>query len=156
MDIRVQEKFIKTAPRKMRLVATEFKSKQARFAYDSLKFVNKAAATELAAALKSALAIVKEKDLVEDAFTIREIRCDMGPRLKRRIMKSRGQSSLIQKRMTHLSVTISDTKAPISKKEQTKIDRKVNDKARIKKSEQNLKSEIQKEKKSVEVEKPIT
>jgi large subunit ribosomal protein L22 len=124
MDIRVQEKFIKTTPRKMRLVATELKSKSARFAYDSLKFVNKAAAVELGAALKSALAIVKEKDLSEEAFTIREIRCDMGPRLKRRIMKSRGQSSLIQKRMCHLTLIISDTEAPISKKEQVKIDKK--------------------------------
>lgn len=108
MEITVKSKFIKTTPRKIRLVAGAVKYKKATEAASLLKFINKEAATPIYKTLKSALAIVKEKQLEEDKFILSGISCNQGPRIKRQIMKSRGQSSLIQKRMAHLILTISD------------------------------------------------
>lgn len=108
MEITVKEKYLKTTPRKLRLVADQFKNKPAKDTAEILTFVNKAAASKLRSAILSALAIAKEKDLDGEKFKIKEIRCDQGSRLKRRIMRSRGQSSLIQKRLTHLTIILSD------------------------------------------------
>ncbi len=108
MEITVKNRFTKDTPRKLRLVADAVKRMPALKARDSLTFINKAAAKPILKTLNSALAIVKEKGLEADQFKLGAVRCDQGPRIKRRLMKSRGQSTLIQKRMSHLTLTITD------------------------------------------------
>jgi large subunit ribosomal protein L22 len=108
MNIIVKAKFIKTAPRKLRLVADGVKYKKALEAADLLRFINKSAAKPILKALNSALAIIKEKSLEEDKFYLSRINCDQGPRLKRRVFRSRGRATAISKGMSHLTVTLSD------------------------------------------------
>lgn len=108
MEIKVKSRFVRTTPRKLRLVAAVLKNQPAVDAKAKLKLLNKHAAKPIILALSSALAIAKERDLDAEKFVVVGIRCDQGPRLKRRIMKSRGQASQIQKRMSHLSLIISD------------------------------------------------
>lgn len=145
MDIKVQGRFLKTTPRKLRLVAEGVRNKPAKASLDMLKFLNKAAAKEMGDAIKSALAIVRERDLNEDDFTVKELRLDQGPRLKRRIMKSRGQSSLIQKRMTHLSLIISDDKRVESKKGKPKKSDRAENSSKIKNQKENKSDDIKTE-----------
>lgn len=108
MDITVKTRFLKDTPRKLRLTATAIRGMKVADAAATLAFVSKAAASPLRKSVVSAMAILKEKGLDEEKFSIKMVRSDQGPRLKRRIMKSRGQSSLVQKRMAHLTLTISD------------------------------------------------
>lgn len=58
--------------------------------------------------LNSALAIAKENDLETDQLTIKSVYCNEGPRIKRRQVKARGRSDLIKKRMSHMTLVISD------------------------------------------------
>ena len=108
MDITVKTRFLKDTPRKLRLTASVIRGMKVANAAATLAFVSKAAANPLRKSVVSAMAILKEKGLDEEKFSIKMVRSDQGPRLKRRIMKSRGQSSMVQKRMTHLTLTISD------------------------------------------------
>jgi len=108
MNITVKAKFIKTTPRKLRLVADGVKYKKALEAADILRFINKSAAKPILKALNSALAIIKEKSLEDDKFYLSRINCDQGPKLKRRVFRSRGRATAISKGMSHLTVTLSD------------------------------------------------
>ena len=108
MDITVKAKFIKTTPRKLRLVASGLKHKKAVEAAEILRFINKAAAGPMLKALNSALAIVRERSLQEEKFYLQQINCDQGPKLKRRVYRSRGRATAIEKKMSHLSITLSD------------------------------------------------
>lgn len=122
MEITVKSRFTKDTPRKLRLVADTVKRMPALKARDSLTFINKAAAKPILKTLNSALAIVKENGLEADKFKLGAVRCDQGPRVKRRLMKSRGQSTMIQKRMSHLTLTITDQ---IFKVETTRINTRI-------------------------------
>lgn len=62
----------------------------------------------MAALLKSAIAIGKENDLDLSKLYIKSVYCSEGPRLKRRQVKARGRSDAITKRMSHITLMISD------------------------------------------------
>ncbi len=122
-SVKVTYKFMKTAPRKVRLVADLIRGKKTSWAIDQLRFLNKAASKPVKTLVVSAVAAAKDKDLNEDALYITEIKVDEGPRLKRRRANSRGRASGIAKRMSHLAITVSDVQ-PKAKKEK-KINKKV-------------------------------
>lgn len=119
-SVKVTYRFMKTAPRKVRLVADLIRGKKTSWAIDQLRFLNKAASKPVKDLVVSAVAAAKEHDLNEDSLYITEIKVDEGPRLKRRRANSRGRASGIAKRMSHLIITVSD-EAPKSKKDKNKI-----------------------------------
>jgi large subunit ribosomal protein L22 len=108
MDIKVKSKFIKVSPQKVRPTLYGLRGENAEKALVSLYFLNKKGARLIHALLKSAIAAAKENDLDTSKTTIKEITCNEGPRLKRRLIGSRGRAKPILKRMSHLTITITD------------------------------------------------
>lgn len=108
MQIKVKYRFIKTSPRKIREVADLIRGKSYDWSMDQLKFLNKAAAFPVKELLQSAFTAAKDKELTLDSLFVKEIRADEGPRLKRRRLSSRGRAAKILKRMTHLTLVLSD------------------------------------------------
>jgi len=125
MEIKVQAKFVKTSPKKLRLLTTLIKGMQLDYAIAQLNFLNRQNKHELTHLLKSAAASAKEQGISSDTLFVKIASCDQGPSLKRMIYGSKGRSSRIKKRMSHLYVTISDKKDKDSKKKElTKADTK--------------------------------
>lgn len=108
MEVRAKAKFVKTAPRKVRLVCDTVRGKNIEKAIDLVSFIKKQAAEDVLSLLKSVLANAKQKDLKPSELTISKIFCDEGPVLKRSIMLSRGRMSPIKKRMSHITVVLSE------------------------------------------------
>jgi large subunit ribosomal protein L22 len=113
MDITVKSKFVKSSPRKIRPVLHGLRNQNAEVALTTLKFTNRKGARLLYTLLKSAIAAAKENDLDSEKVFIKSINCTSGPRLKRRLIGSRGRSKQILKRMSHLNLTVSDIQASI-------------------------------------------
>lgn len=127
MDIKVKSKFIKSSAQKIRPVLYGMRGENAEKALISLGFINKKGARLVYALLKSAIASAKESDLEIDKLAIKEITCNEGPRLKRRLIGSRGRSKPILKRMAHLTLTVTDNMD--NKTEKVKEDKKILKKA---------------------------
>ncbi|MCX6806798.1 MAG: 50S ribosomal protein L22 [Candidatus Berkelbacteria bacterium] len=108
MEIKAKAKFIRTAPRKVRLVCDLIRGNKLLNAESQLMFLKKQAASDLLSLLKSAKANAKQKDLKPENLYIKEIKCDQGPSLKRSIYKSRGSMTPIKKRMSHVCIVLSD------------------------------------------------
>jgi large subunit ribosomal protein L22 len=108
MEITVKKMYLKRSPRKVRPVLFNIKKKNATQALAILKFTDKAVSKELYTLLVSGVAAFKDQDLDTEKVYIKNVKCDDGPRLKRRRMVSKGQATAIQKRMCHLTMTLSD------------------------------------------------
>jgi len=108
METKASARYIKTAPRKMRLICDLVKSKKLTESIKQLTFLKKQAAFDLLSLLKSAEANAKQKDLKPENLYIKEIRCDEGPCLKRFLLRSRGRTTPIKKRMSHVTVVLSE------------------------------------------------
>jgi len=108
MEVKAKGKFIRTAPRKVRQVCNLIRGKKLKEAIEQLKFLNKQAAFDVLTVLKSAAANAKQKDLKEDVLLVKNIFCDAGPAFKRTLLHSRGRASQIKKRMSHITVILSD------------------------------------------------
>jgi large subunit ribosomal protein L22 len=106
-------KYIRTAPRKARLVADEVRGKMVGDALSLLQFsINKGIADNIAKLIKSAVANMQSKnpDITVDADELRvtKICVDEGPVLKRFRARAQGRAGKILKRMCHISVTVSN------------------------------------------------
>lgn len=134
MDIKVKSSYLRISPQKVRPVLYSVRGQNAKSAYTSLLFTNKKGAKFTASLLKSAMAAAKENDLDAEKLFVKTIFCNEGPRLKRRQIKARGRSDAILKRMSHLTLIISDDATEVKEKAK-KDDKKVeNKKTNIKKS----------------------
>jgi len=106
MEITVKNKNIRISPRKMRPILYGLRGQNAASAMVSLRFVNKKGASFAHDLVKSAIAAAKENYLEADKIIITSIACNEGPRMKRMIPWSKGQSRRITKRMAHLVLTV--------------------------------------------------
>lgn len=108
MDIKVKSLFLKSSPRKVRPVLYGLRGMTLQAALTELKFTNRKGAKFMFDLVKSGLATAKENDLDVDKVYIKSVNCTEGPRLKRRLIGSRGRAKPIMKRMCHLNLTVSD------------------------------------------------
>ena len=108
MDIKVKSLFLKSSPRKVRPVLYGLRGMTLQAALTELKFTNRKGADFMFALVKSGLAAAKENDLDVDKVYIKSVNCTEGPRLKRRLIGSRGRAKPILKRMCHLNLVVSD------------------------------------------------
>ncbi|KKQ94604.1 MAG: 50S ribosomal protein L22 [candidate division CPR2 bacterium GW2011_GWC1_39_9] len=139
MKVKSQAKYVRTSPRKVRLVIDLIRGKKAEDAMAILKFVNKAAAKPVLKVVKSAVADaehnfnLRKKDLV-----ITEAKADEGPTLKRIRPRAKGSAFEIKKRTSHITVCVeaetSKAKGELSK---ARLSSKVIKKAAVGKKEQN-------------------
>lgn len=100
-------KFVRVAPRKARLVVDQIRRKSVTQAFDILRFSPKAVAIDVEKVLRSAVANAYDKSGIREGdLVIYEAYVDEGPTLKRIRPRARGSASRINKRTSHITVTV--------------------------------------------------
>src|ERR1700734_2859952 len=99
--------FLRIAPRKVRSVADLVRGLSVNDAEAQLLVQRRRPAKSLLKLLRSAVSNAKtNKQLNPDHLFIKEIRVDQGPMLKRILPRARGSASPIQKKMSHVTITL--------------------------------------------------
>lgn len=109
---------LRISARKVRLVADLVRGMDAVAASSALHFSTKRGASPIAKLLDSALANVRTQGGSVEGMVIREIRVDDGAILKRFRPMSRGRAFPIEKRTSHISITLAQ-KEQKAKKEKS-------------------------------------
>jgi|SRR5919199_5394044 ribosomal protein L22 len=105
--VRASARYLRTAPRKVRLVADQVRGLPVPEARTLLDFSPRGAARDVGKLVASAAANAENNhDLVADDLRIAEIRVDQGPTLKRWRPRARGRATRIDKRTSHVSVAL--------------------------------------------------
>ncbi len=95
------------SPRKVRLLADLIRGKKVDNAMSTLKFADKKAAEVFSKLLKSAVDNAKTNFNVESTnLVVKEVTVNAGATLKRRRPRARGSAFPINKRTSHISLTL--------------------------------------------------
>ncbi|MGP1367618.1 MAG: 50S ribosomal protein L22 [Schwartzia sp. (in: firmicutes)] len=109
MEAKAVAKYIRIAPRKVRVVMNLIRGKSVAEAFAILKFTPKAGADVIEKVLKSAVANAENNfDMNVDKLYVSSAYVDQGPTLKRIHPRSRGQAFSIFKRTSHVTVVVSE------------------------------------------------
>ncbi|PIS39336.1 MAG: 50S ribosomal protein L22 [Candidatus Nealsonbacteria bacterium CG08_land_8_20_14_0_20_38_20] len=111
MSVIAKLKYLRIAPRKVRLVADLIRGKRAEEAKNILNFTVKKAALPILKLLKSCLANAKNDfQLEEGNLYIQKLLVDEGPKNKRWIARARGKADEIQKKTSHITIVLGEIK----------------------------------------------
>lgn len=106
--VTVRLRYLRSAPRKVRLITDLIRGAIAQAALTQLAVVPKRAAQPVRKLLVAGLAAARDKGLKDTDIWIEAVRTDQGPALKRRRLNSRGRASQVKKFTTHITLTLSD------------------------------------------------
>lgn len=120
MEITAKLSQYRQAPRKVRLVATLLKGMSVETALLELKHRTKRVAPVFHKLVLSAVANAKAQGLDAKSLTVKGIRVDKGPVLKRSRPRAQGRAFPIHKHTSHIVITLTDGVAAAKKDE--KID----------------------------------
>ena len=108
-------KYVRIAPRKVRIVMNLIRGKDIADAFAILKFTPKRGATLIQKVLKSAVANAENNfDMDTDKLFVSTCFVDQGPTIKRYHPRSRGQAFSILKHTSHITVVVSEKEAEVS------------------------------------------
>jgi len=139
-------KYLRIAPRKVRLVADLIRRKKVKEAQTILDFTVKGAAKPLDKLLKTAIADARHNFQLDPSnLYISKITVDEGPKYKRWKARSRGIAAPIQKKTSHITLVLSEISSEGKKAKKIK---------KIKKLVQAPKAEKPKLRPKTELEKP--
>jgi len=150
-EITAKLRYARMTPRKMRLMADVMRGLSVRDAEAQLLLSSRRASDPLIKLLHSAIANAKVKEIPAEKLFVKEIRVDGGPKYKRWNPRARGAVAVIEKKTSHVSLTlgVSDSlksskfiihETPKKKKEEGKKEKK-------KKKEESSKKEKEEPKK---------
>jgi ribosomal protein L22 len=106
-EVRAEAKWVRTSPRKARLVAEHIRGRSVPEARTVLAFTPRAAARELEKVLRSAIANAEANHgLIGDELYVKVATVDEGPTLKRWRARARGRVGRIRKRTCHITVRL--------------------------------------------------
>ncbi|TGN18348.1 50S ribosomal protein L22 [Leptospira idonii] len=110
MEAKAVAKHVRISARKARLVADEIRGYDYKEAIDILRFTNKAASSMIINLLNSAVAnAIQMNDQIDPAsLFVKKIYIDDGPIMKRYRPRARGRASRIRKRLSHITVVVSE------------------------------------------------
>ena len=109
MEAKAVAKYIRIAPRKVRVVMNLIRGKNVADAFAILTVTPKAGADVIEKVLKSAVANAENNfDMNVDKLYISSAYVDQGPTLKRIHPRSRGQAFSILKRTSHVTVVVAE------------------------------------------------
>jgi large subunit ribosomal protein L22 len=109
MEVQAKAKWVRTSPRKVRLVARTLRNLPVSEALVACSFMPKAAARDLAKVIRSAQANAENNfNLVRDDLVIKDIRVEPGPMLKRGQPRAMGRLFSIFKRTSHITAIVED------------------------------------------------
>lgn len=106
MQVHSVQKFVRTSPRKLRLVADIARQVKPVEAIEVLPYADKRAAEPLIKVIKSAIANAKVLGISEDRLFFEQLEINEGPRLKRGRAASRGRWHPYQRKMSHIRVVL--------------------------------------------------
>jgi large subunit ribosomal protein L22 len=141
MQISATHKYLRIAPRKVRLVADLIKGKKVLEARATLKYTTRAAAEPLEKALRSAVASAKHNFQLEELnLYITRVIVNEGPKLKRYRPRARGRAFPIQKKTSHITVVLDEIipTADMDQKKGEKVSRKTAIETEEKKKERTI------------------
>ena len=105
--MRAQAKWVRTSPRKARLVADHIRGRSVPEARTVLAFTPRAAAREVEKVLRSAVANAEANHgLIGDDLYVTSAVVDEGPTLKRWRARARGRVARIRKRTCHITLEL--------------------------------------------------
>jgi large subunit ribosomal protein L22 len=112
VEAKATVKYLRTAPRKARIVADEVRGKLVSDVLVTLEYgIKKDVAKDIAKLIKSAVANMQSKNMNEnvdvEGLRVKEIYVNEGPTLKRFRARAQGRFGRILKRMCHMTVTVS-------------------------------------------------
>ncbi|MGL6014834.1 MAG: 50S ribosomal protein L22 [Selenomonadaceae bacterium] len=109
MESKAVAKYVRVAPRKVRVVMDLIRGKNIGEALAILKFTPKVGADVIEKVLKSAVANAEHNfDMNVDKLYVASAFVDQGPTLKRIHPRSRGQAFKILKRTSHVTVVVKE------------------------------------------------
>lgn len=99
----------RSSPQKVRPVANLIRGKKVSQSIEILTYTNKKAAYLVKKVLNSALANAEHNDGADiDDLKVKNIFIDEGPSMKRIMPRAKGRADHILKRMSHITVVLSD------------------------------------------------
>lgn len=109
MQARSEAKFIRIAPRKVRLLVNLIRGMHIQAARAQLKFATKHSSEPILKALNSAVANAAH-NLKADTkdFYVLQAFVNEGPKIKRYTPKAQGRATLIRKRTSHITIVVGD------------------------------------------------
>jgi large subunit ribosomal protein L22 len=101
-------RFLRVAPRKVRLVADELRGKKVGDALALLKYTPQAAAGHLSKLLRSAVANAEQKGgrVDVDALYVKTLTVDQGPKMRRFMPRAMGRAYRVEKKTSHVYVEL--------------------------------------------------
>lgn len=109
MEAKAIAKYIRIAPRKVRIVIDLIRGRGVSEAFAILKYTPKVASEVIEKVLKSAVANAEHNyDMNADNLYVAEAYVDQGPTMKRIHPRSRGQAFKILKRSSHVTVVVKE------------------------------------------------
>ena len=110
MEVKARAKFIRTSPRKARMVTELVNGKGVEEALNILAFTKRAPAKIVAKLVKSAVANADQmKNIDVDTLFIKQITVDQGPTMKRYRPRAMGRATMIRRRMSHITVVLEES-----------------------------------------------
>jgi len=111
MESVARARYVRMAPRKVRLVVDMIRGKKVVDALAVLKMVEKSAAEVVAKAILSAAANAESgKGMTADSLVVKSAFVDEGPTMKRFMPRAMGRATPIRKRTSHVTVVLSEKK----------------------------------------------
>lgn len=106
-QVKAQLKHLRVAPRKTRLVVDIIRNMRVNEAEANLLSMPNRAAPQILKLLRSAMANAKNNAKLDPTMMyVKEIRVDQGPKLRRWTPRARGGGSRIEKKTSHISITL--------------------------------------------------
>jgi ribosomal protein L22 len=106
--VRASARYVRIAPRKVRLIADQVRGMQIEKARALLQFSPRGAAEDIHKLINSAASNAENNhDLIADEMRVAEITVDEGPTLKRFRPRALGRATPIHKRTSHIAVALS-------------------------------------------------
>jgi large subunit ribosomal protein L22 len=101
-------RFLRVAPRKVRLVADEVRGRKVGDALAMLKYTPQSAAEPLAKLLRSAVANAEQKGgrVDVDALFVKTLTVDQGPKMRRFMARAMGRAYRVEKKTSHVYVEL--------------------------------------------------
>lgn len=109
MEVKAVTRYVRIAPRKVRIVTELVKGKPAEEALTILKFLPKKAARLVSKTLQSAVANAEQNPNIDvDTLYIKSIYVDGGPSMKRWRARAMGRATRILKRSSHITIILDE------------------------------------------------
>jgi len=149
MEVKAKLSYLRIAPRKVRLVADLIRGKKAEEAQAILRFTTKKSVDPITKLLKSAIAsAINNFQLQESNLYITKIIVNEGPKLKRWRARARGRAFEIQKKTSHITITLDEIKQSPKKGKKVQ-EKKLSRPAKGKKQVEKIQEEKEKTKAEV-------